>query len=127
MKLSDIRSQLLEQHFANSADGLALTMLSEALVELGAPKELAEQEPSRLADVSKTLRRFVDGRVAVLSIIESEERVMFTAFRQGRDVYINDHTNKTGIIHADLNRVKSALKQSQSISDEVQFFIQVNQ
>lgn len=127
LKLADIKARLLERHFGDVTDGLALDLLAEAYAKLGAGSLLVESEPARLADLSKAFRRFADGRAATLAIVESDI-VLLTAYRAGRTISFTNHTTAAAAPkQTDLTTIKDAMKQAQAVCEDVLFHIQVQQ
>jgi len=134
LKLADIKSFMIEQFFAESTNGVSHDKLDGIFESLGtslkvdlSADRLTDSQTNDSQDPSKAFKRFTEGRVAMLTIMEEDgmnKNALFAAVRYGTKVMIANLTTemiteKTG----DLAAVKSALKQAKARNDEVFFTI----
>lgn len=132
MKLSELKSALIEQFFTAESGGVStidLPDVHEALAKVLKVKlstlssPLNEGLESICHDATKGFKKFTDGRRCILSIME-EDKVLFAAARSGRDVAYSDLTVLPRIaLKGDLSKVKMALRQAKNLNDDAYFSI----
>lgn len=136
MKLSEIKSGIIEQFFTESANGVSQDQVDSIFESLGKSLGLdlnfdftSLMESNESADPSKAFKRFTEGRVAMLTIMEEDgmqKNALFAAVRYGALVKITNLAaesiiEKTG----DLAAVKNALRQAKNRNDDVFFNITI--
>jgi hypothetical protein len=138
MKLSEIKSGLVETYFTEGSVGVPQGQLDPVFESLGNTVGLdlnseylstLLQTSNQSSDPSKAFKRFTEGRVALLTIVEedgSSANAIFAAVRSGTHVKISDLTispiaEKAGGLLA----VKNALKQAKKRNDDVFFNITI--
>lgn len=136
MKLNEIKNCLIEQFFTEESNGVSLDKLDSIFESMGnhlkidlSAERLASihSQTNQSSDVGKAFRKFTDGRVSILTIVEefdSKTNAIFTAIRSGTSIIMSDLTStiiveKNGALLA----VKNALKQAKNRNDEIFFNI----
>ena len=135
MKLTELKTALIEQFFKNTGPGVELADLTKVYEALDAHLKLkirsALTEQVRRSEISsdpsKAFKKFTDGRQALLLICEDDEikkLAIFAAVRQGKKVAFSDLTAegqapRTG----DLAAIKDALRQAKNLNDDAYFSV----
>jgi len=136
MKLSEIKTSLIEQFFVDSSAGVPEDKLDEIVESIGHSlnvtlssdvQSVLSQQSSHSSDPSKAFKRFTEGRLSILTVLEedgSHANAIFAAVRVGRAIKIADLT-VTPVTEksADLNAVKQALRQAKNLNDDSYFNI----
>lgn len=133
MKLSEIKSSIIEQYFSENDNGVSQDQVDSIFESLGRSLGIvldsALLESNESADPSKAFKRFTEGRVAMLTIMEEDgmsKNALFAAVRYGTSVKITNLTAETIVEKTgDLAAVKSALRQAKKRNDEVFFNITI--
>lgn len=140
MKLSEIKTALVDKFFSKQAAGVNRSEIDTVFLGLGKFLEadlteltvdddtiVLESEQGSSGDPSKAFKRFTEGRTALLSICEDSEfkkMVIFAAVRIGtkvvyEDLTVDERTPKKGA----LTSIKSALRQAKNLNEDVYFNI----
>jgi sugar diacid utilization regulator len=133
MKLSEIKTSLIDQFFTEGSIGVPQDQLDPIFesigknvgLDLNSERLVILQEKSNQSnDPSKAFKRFTDGRVSLLTIVEEDSNVILAAVRSGTSIRIADLTI-TPITERDgsLLSVKNALRQAKNRNDDVFFNI----
>lgn len=140
MKLSEIKTALVDKFFSKQATGVNRADIEPVFVGLGSflktdLTELAsndatvviESEQGSSSDPSKAFKRFTEGRTALLSICEDDgfkKMVIFAAVRVGKNVAYEDLTVDDRVLKkGDLASIKGALRQAKNLNEDVYFNI----
>ena len=136
MKLSEIKTSLIDQFFTDGAVGVAQDQLDPIFESLGKAISidlnserlvLLQEQSSQSNDPSKAFKRFTDGRVSLLTIIEEDGNAILAAVRSGTHVRISDLTvSPPDERDGGLLSVKNALRQAKNRNDDVFFNIIVS-
>ena len=138
MKLAEIKTSLIDQFFTEDSAGVSQDQMDPIFESLGKTigldlnserLVLLQQQTNQSNDPSKAFKRFTEGRVALLMIIEEDgaaSNTILAAVRSGTLVRIADLTISP-IMEKDggLAAVKNALRQAKNRNDEVFFNITV--
>jgi hypothetical protein len=139
MKLSEIKSGLIETYFTDGSIGVPQDELDAVFESLGRTIGLdlnserlttLFQASNQSSDPSKAFKRFTEGRLAILTIVEEDgtnANAIFAAVRSGTQVKISDLTitpiaEKAGGLLA----VKNALRSAKKRNDDVFFNITIS-
>jgi hypothetical protein len=136
MKLAEIKMSLIDHFFNEGSNGIPqdqLDVIFESVgktigLDLNSEKLAVLQDKSnQSSDPSKAFKRFAEGRIALLTIVEEDDSALnaiFLAIRAGTSVKIIDLT-ESPINERDggLLGVKGALRQAKNRNDDVFFNI----
>lgn len=134
MKLSEIKSCLIESFFEDGVNGVQIEQLETIFESIGNSLDidlsvdylssLHNKQSNQSSDPSKAFKRFTEGRVAMLTIFEEDGNAIFAAVRSGINIKISDLTiKKMCETTGKLLSVKNAIKQAKNKNDEVFFEI----
>jgi hypothetical protein len=141
MKLSEIKTALVDKFFSKQANGVSRTEIEPVFIDLGkslksdltelanndATTVVIESEQGSSSDPSKAFKRFTEGRNALLSICEDDgfkKMVIFAAVRVGTGIVYEDLTVAERVIKkGDLASIKSALRQAKNLNEDAYFNI----
>jgi hypothetical protein len=138
MKLSEIKTALVDKFFSKQAAGVNKTEIEPVFVGLGnffsvdltdltSNNIVIESEQGSSNDPSKAFKRFTEGRTALLSICEDDgfkKMVIFAAVRIGTKIVYEDLTVDARVMKkGDLASIKSAIRQAKNLNDEAYFHI----
>jgi hypothetical protein len=137
MKLSEIKTGLIDQFFTDGSQGVPLDQLDTVFESIGNAigvdlsserlTLLQHQQSNQSNDPSKAFKRFTEGRISMLTIVEEDGmNAIFAAVRSGMSVKIVDLTI-TPLVEREsgLLAVKNAIKQAKNRNDEVFFNITI--
>ena len=135
MRLAEIKIGLIEQFFAENANGISGEPLTAIFETLGKSMKLdltefdLEKHDNRSSDPSKAFKRFTEGKTSVLMINEDDGaklNTIFIAIRNGKSVKIaNLTTDPISEKMGDLSAVKAALRQAKTIDEDIIFDLTV--
>jgi len=137
MKLSEIKTSLIDQFFTDGSQGVPLDQLDTVFESIGNAigvdlsserlTLLQHQQSNQSNDPSKAFKRFTEGRISMLTIVEEDGmNAIFAAVRSGTSVKIMDLTvNPLVEKNSNLLGVKNAIKQAKNRNDEVFFNITI--
>jgi len=140
MKLSELKTALVDKFFSKQANGINKTKIDPVFVELGKflsadlhdltssdDSIVVESEQGSSSDPSKAFKRFTEGRTTLLSICEDDgfkKMVIFAAVRVGTNVVYEDLTIDERVMKkGDLASIKSALRQAKNLNEDAYFHI----
>lgn len=141
MKLSEIKTALVDKFFSKQAAGVNRTEIEPIFTNLGKflnadlsdinaeldDDIVVESDQGSSNDPSKAFKRFTEGRTALLSICEDDgfkKMVIFAAVRIGTNVVYEDLTVDERVMKkGDLASVKSALRQAKNLNEYAYFNI----
>jgi hypothetical protein len=132
MKLSELKSALIEQFFPDHLGGVSANLSDEILGELLSTLAESTVELSNLTsrDPGKAFHAFIQGKNSTLTIIDEESgkpMLLFAAARAGKTVTtVNLTTEDRKQRQSDLVTVKQALRQAKNRNDEIYFSISHN-
>lgn len=137
MKLSEIKLSLIEHFFSENSNGISKNLLDPIFESLGrsmkidlSPEvifEISQKTANDSQDPGKAFKKFTDGRLNILTILEedgSNTNAIFTAVRAGTHIKFSDLTTSPIVEKVgNLAMIKDALKQAKNRNDEVYFTI----
>lgn len=140
MKLSEIKTALVDKFFSKQAAGINRSEIEPIFANLGKflnadvtdlnaelDDVVIESDQGSSNDPSKAFKRFTEGRTALLSICEDDgfkKMVIFAAVRIGTNVVYEDLTVDERVMKkGDLASVKSALRQAKNLNEYAYFNI----
>jgi hypothetical protein len=136
MKLAEIKSSIIESFFTEDSAGVPQDQLDPVFESIGKTVgldlnseklALLSQSSNQSSDPSKAFKRFTEGRVAILAIIEEDgmvQNAIFAAVRSGMNTKVSDLTNAAiNEKNGGLADVKSALRQAKDRNEDVIFNI----
>ena len=137
MRLAEIKTGLIDLFFKDGSNGVPLDELDTIFESIGnaigidlsseRQSSLQHQQSNQSNDPSKAFKRFTEGRVSMLTIIEEDGmNAIFAAVRSGTSIKIVDLT-VTPLVERDsgLLAVKQAIKQAKNRNDDVFFNITI--
>jgi len=140
MKLSELKVGLIEQFFTENSNGVSQDLLDPIFESTGKslgidlnPERLTAlfQQSNQSSDPNKAFKRFTEGRISILTILEEDgihKNAIFAAVRSGTSVKVINLTS-TPLVEklGDLAAVKSALRQAKNRNDEIFFNIAISE
>lgn len=139
MRLAEIKVGLVDKFFTDAANGVSGDQLDAIFESIGKTvgleltadtlTSLSQNNTNQSGDPSKAFKRFTEGRIALLTVMEedgSHSNAIFAAVRYGKTVKIADLTvSPLAEKNGDLAAVKNALRQAKNLNEDIFYNITV--
>lgn len=133
MKLTEIKTGLIDYFLDDFSQGIKIDKLDEIYESMGQKINLnidseriviLQNSSSQSSDPSKAFKKFTDGRVSILTIIDEDDNAIMSAIRSYNNIISVDLTSSPLLEkNVSLISIKNALRQAKNRNDDISFNI----